>query len=205
MDCANTREFKIKTLIIISMGCNENLSLAYLGTGNIRQSLKYKKICERFRPNYFINHSDKGLFSLYYDRNIDNAHKEFSRALELNYDFPFEFCYLNGGFVDWMHDDFNSAEIKFSNFISARIDQLLPMSQISGRWYVAHFFLFEDRFNKAIQVLEKNVTLAKQHPMSKLLPWAQLELAVAFEEIGQTLSAGSPDTLESIRIPCSCL
>ncbi|GBD87834.1 transcriptional activator CadC [bacterium BMS3Abin03] len=165
---------------------NENLSFAYLGDGDIKQYLKYKKICEKLRPNYFINHSDKGLFSLYYDRNIAEADIEFSRALELNPDYPFEFCYLISAFLDWMHEDVDSAEKKISDFLSFRINKLLPMSQITSRWYLSHFFLFEGRFDEAIKILKESVTLSKQRPKSNLLPWAQLELALVYLETGRT-------------------
>lgn len=165
---------------------NENLSNAYLGKGDIKQYLKYKKICEKLRPNYFINHSDKGLFSLYYDRDIDNANIEFSRALELNPDYPFEFPYLSDAFLNWMNEEMDSAEIKMSDFLSYRINKLLPMSQITSRWFLSHFFLFEGRFDKAVKLLKESVTLSKQRPKSNLLPWAQLELALVYWEIGRT-------------------
>ncbi len=169
---------------------NENISIAYLDIGDVGQYRKYKRICEKLRPNYFINFSDKGLFSLYYDRNIDKANREFSQALKLNPNYPFEFCYLKEGFVQWIHGDIDSADILFSNFISTKISKLIPMSQISGRWYAAHFFLFEGRFEKAINLLKESVTLAKQKPTSKLLPWARIELALALGEIGQSKQSG---------------
>lgn len=164
---------------------NENLSIAYLGKGDIKQYLKYKKICEKLRPNYFLNHSDKGLFSLYYDRNIKEANKEFSRALELNPEFPYEFPYLTGAFLDWIKADIDSAEKKMSDFLLFKIDKLLPMSQITSRWFISRFYLFAGRFDDAVKLLKESVALSKQRLKSNLLPWTQLELALVYSEIGQ--------------------
>jgi DNA-binding winged helix-turn-helix (wHTH) protein/tetratricopeptide (TPR) repeat protein len=162
---------------------NENLSIAYLGNGDIKQYLKYKKVCEKLRPNYFINFSDKGLFSLYYDRNVEKANVEFSRALELNPYFPFEFPYLAGAFLDWMHEDVDSAENKMYDFLSFKINKLIPMSRITSRWFLSRFFLFEGRFDEAIKLLKESVTISKQQSQSNLLPWAQLELALVYLEM----------------------
>ncbi len=71
---------------------NENISRAYLWSGDLENYRKYKRRCEILRPNYFINYSDNGLYALYYDRNISKACSEFSHALELNPDFPFGFA-----------------------------------------------------------------------------------------------------------------
>jgi len=164
---------------------NENLSLAYLGNGDIKQYLKYKKICEKLRPNYFINLSDKGLFSLYYDRNIDEANIEFSRALELNPDFPFEFPHLADAFSDWMQGEVDSAEKKMQDFLSVKISKLIPMSQITSRWFLSRFYLFEGKFDEGVNLIKESITISKQHPKSNLLPWSQLELALTYLEVGQ--------------------
>lgn len=170
---------------------NENLSLAYLWKGNIKKYRKYKSICEKLRPNYFINYSEKGLFSLYYDRNINKADSAFSRALELKPDFPFEFPYLSGAFLDWMNDDLDSAEIKMSRFLFFRIKKLLPMAQITSRWYVSHFFLYTGRYDEVIKLLKQSISMSEQQPTGNLLPWSQMELALVYLEMGKTKQFGS--------------
>ena len=159
---------------------NKNLSIAYLRNGDIKQFRKYQKNCEKLRPNYFINHSEKGLYSLYYDRNIEEANREFSRALELNPDFPFEFPYLTEAFLDWMNDNIDSAEKKMSGFLSFKINKLLPMSQITSRWFISRFLFYEGKFNDAINLLQESIELSQAHPKSNLLYWSQMELALVY-------------------------
>lgn len=165
---------------------NENLSYAYLGNGDVKQYLKYKKICKKLRPNYFINHSDQGLFSLYYDRNIEKANTEFSRSLELNPDFPFEFPYLADAFLDWMHEDVDTAEKKMYDFLSLKVNKLIPMSQITSRWFLSRFFLFEGKFDKAITLLRESIEISQAHPKSNLLYWSQMELALVYLNADRT-------------------
>lgn len=159
---------------------NENLSIAYLENGDLKQYLKYKNICDKLRPNYFVNYSDKGLFSLYYDEDIEKANIEFSRALQLNPDFPFEFPYLTDAFLDWMNEDIASAEKKISAFLTFKIDKLIPMSQITSRWFAARFFLFEGKIDDAVNLLKESIALSKKYPGSNLLSWSQLELALVY-------------------------
>ncbi len=164
---------------------NVNLSLAYLGNGDIKKYVEYKKICEKLRPNYFINYSDNGLFSLYYDRNIHAANKEFSRALELNPDYPLEFPYLTGLFLDWMHDDIDSAKKKISVFLSSKVNKLLPMAQITSRWFISRFFLLVGKFNEATNILRESIALSQKYDESNLLQWSQLELALTYLNNGR--------------------
>ncbi len=165
---------------------NENLSRTCLWNENVKKYHKYKSVCERLRPNYFINYSDKGMFALFYDRDIDKADSAFSRALELKPDFPFEFPYLTTAFIDWMNDDLDSAEREMSDFLSYRLKKLLPMSQITSRWYVSHFFLYLGKYDEAIKLLKQSIVLSEQQPASGLLPWSQLELALVYLDMGKT-------------------
>lgn len=165
---------------------NENLSIAYLENGNIERYLKFKNICEKLRPKYFINHSDRGLFSLYYDRNIEKANKEFNLALELKPDFPFEFPHLTGAFLEWMNEDIDSAQKKISGFLSLKVDKLIPMGQITSRWSISHFFLFQGKFNEAINILNESIAISQKYSESNLLRWSQKELALVYLNIGRT-------------------
>jgi len=165
---------------------NENISRAWLWSGDLERYRKYRKICEGLRPNYFVNYSDNGLYELYYDGNVDKANSEFSRALVLNPNYPVEFPYLSGAFSDWMHNNPDSAEKKISRFLSYRIDKLLPLSQITGRWFVSRFYFYTGNYDEGIKLLKESISLSKQQPDSKLLPWSKMEMALVYKEMGQT-------------------
>lgn len=171
---------------------NENLSRAYLWDGDIKHYMKFKKISEKLRPNYIVNYSDKGFFALYLDGDIVKAHKEFLRVKELNPDFPIELPHLSDAFFDWMQGDLDSADNKIAKFLSVRINKLLSMSHITSRWYISRFYIFTGRFDKALKLSEESLTLSNKQPKSKLLPWAKIELALVYWEMGQV------DKFESI-------
>ncbi|NOX86273.1 MAG: hypothetical protein GXO86_09970 [Chlorobi bacterium] len=165
---------------------NENISRAYLWNGDFKQYRKYKKVCMKLRPNYFVNYSDNGLYALYQDGNIIQADLEFSHALELNPDFPFEFPYLSNAFLFWMNNELDSADNKMSDFLSFQINKLLPMSRITSRWFISRFYFYEEKFDEGIKLLHESIELSKQQPDSKLLPWSEMELALVYMEMGKT-------------------
>ncbi|GBD90749.1 tetratricopeptide repeat protein [bacterium BMS3Abin04] len=164
---------------------NENLSQAYLLNGDFKQSKKYKNICAKLRPNYVVNHSDLGVNALFLDGDINKAYQEFSRVNELNPNYPFEFPHLADAFLNWMQGDLDSANVQIEDFLSSRINKLLPTFQITSRLFVSHYFIFIGKFDDALELLEESVTLSNQRPKQNLIPWTRLELALFYWEMGQ--------------------
>jgi tetratricopeptide (TPR) repeat protein len=60
------------------------------------------------------------------------------------------------------------------------------MSQITSRWFISHFFLFEGKYDKAINILEESISLSQKYSESNLLYWSQMELALVYLNNGRT-------------------
>ncbi len=163
---------------------HQNLSVIYMLRQDWKNSLLHKKECTRIRPNYPVIHSDLGLYSLFMKGDLKTAHEEFSRALDLNPDFPYEFPHLSAGFMKWMQGDLDGAESHFSTFLTQRLKRLLPPFQITARWLVARFYLFRRDYRKAMQLLTAALREADIQGNQNLLAWTRLELALVNLEIG---------------------
>ncbi|MFQ5650839.1 MAG: winged helix-turn-helix domain-containing protein [bacterium] len=163
---------------------HENLSQAYLWAGDFRRCMEHKQVCARIRPYYAINHSDLGVLTLFIEQDVEKAHHEFSRALELNPELPFELPHLSEAFQDWMDGDLDLVESKMQAFLSTRTDKLLPDFRVTSRWLVARFYLFSGKFDQALELLEASLTRALDHPKSNLTPWSRMELALTHWELG---------------------
>lgn len=163
-----------------------NLATAYLQMGDQRRWAEHTQARLRIRPHDAMNHWGLGLFALFAEGDVEKAHPEFSRALELNPDLPFGLAHLSAALRDWMRGDLAGAEGKMSAFLATKMREMLPEAQIRGRWIPARFYLFTRKFEAALKELEASLAATRKEPNINLTPWSQLELGLTHSELGNT-------------------
>ncbi len=163
---------------------HENLSMAYLWSGDRRRWEEHKRACLRIRPHYAINHWDLGLFALFTEGDVERAHRELSRALELNPDLPFALAHMSQALRDWMGGELASGEEKMATFLATKMREMIPEANIRGRWTPARFYLFTGKFAAAVKELEASLAAARQQLNRNLTHWCQLELGLTHWELG---------------------
>lgn len=164
---------------------HENLALLYLYKRDFPKWWLHKQACMRIRPHYPVNYSDIGIYYLFLKGDIEGAYKHFNRAYQLDKEFPFEFVQLADGLYLWMRDDLIHADEIFQKYLKNRQNRVLSQFQVTGNWYIAHFYLFQGKINRALQLLENALHKARSESDGSLVNWCKIELALTYLQLNK--------------------